>query len=285
MKKRFLLIPTLLAASSIASANVQFSNPNDALGEPADYPQFSNILAASELQISDPEGKKSNKEFFATDNDYTGIVNQNFYVDKATEAFVFKMKNDHLRNELRVQKNFRTDLADEFYKLSAEVQIINPDAAMKNSNSKQNEITFLQVHNKGLDNSGTHNVPHPLLRVVWKENNKGVKGHFWAVTKNNAVICKGSAGAKNKDKEVCQHDVAYTMVDLGTAPSDKMTKFDVTVGNKTLAIDVNGERKLEKDIDYWRHLLSFFKAGVYNQFTNGQSEAHFKSLEYTEIKK
>lgn len=285
MKKRILLIPTLLAFSCAVSASVQFANPNGSLGEPTDYPQFSNILSASELQISDPEGKKSNKEFFAIDNNYKGIVNQNFYVDKETEAFVFKMKNDHLRNELRIQKNFRTDLPDAFYKLTAEVEIISPEESVKDSNSKQNEITFLQVHNKGLDNNGTHNVPHPLLRIVWKENKQGIKGHFWAVTKNNAVICKGSAGAKNKDKEICDPSVAYSMVDLGKAPSNKMTKFDITVGNKTLAINVNDERKVEKNIDYWRHLLSFFKAGVYNQFSNGQSEAHFKTLKYAEITK
>lgn len=285
MNKALFSLPVLLTMSSFALANVQFANPNGALGEPASYPEFANILSHSELQISDPEGKKSNKEFFALDNDYTGIVNDNFYVDKHSKALVFKMKNDHLRNELRVQKNFRTDLPNEFYTLTAEVEIIHPEAAMKHSTSKQNEITFLQVHNKGLDNEGTHNVPHPLLRVVWKENNHGVKGHFWAVTKNNAAICKGSAGEKNKDKDLCRSDVAYSMVDLGKAPSDKMTKFDVTVGNKLLTVYVDGERKLEKNIDYWRHLLSFFKAGVYNQFTHGQSEAHFQTLEYHEFTK
>ncbi|MFA0697970.1 polysaccharide lyase family 7 protein, partial [Vibrio sp. 10N.222.49.C9] len=29
---------------------------------------------------------------------------------------------------------------------------------------------------------------------------------------------------------------------------------------------------------YWEHLLSYFKAGVYNQFENGESEAHFRAL-------
>lgn len=284
MKNKLISTAVLLAISSAASANVQFSNPEGKLGEPADYPQYSNVLSASELQISDPDGKKGNKEYFALDNNYSGIVNNNFYVDKTSEALVFKMKNDHLRNELRVQENFRTDLPNEFYTLSSKVEIVNPEAAMENSKSKQNEITFLQVHNKGLDDLGTHNVPHPLLRVVWKQDNNGVQGHYWAIVKNNAVICKGSMGKKNKDKEMCKSDVAYSQIDLGKAPVGEATEFDITVGNKILAVDVNGERKMEKDIDYWRHLLSYFKAGVYNQFTDGESEAHFYKLEYTEHK-
>lgn len=284
MKHQLIVTSLLLAASSMASANVKFSNPGDELGEPSKYQQYENILSASELQISDPEGKKGNKEYFALDNDYAGIVNSNFYVNKSTEALVFTMKNDHLRNELRVQKNFRTDLPSEFYKLSSKVEIINPEESMKDSDSKQDEITFLQVHNKGLDDLGTHNVPHPLLRVVWKRDKDGVQGHFWAMVKNNAVICKGTFGKKNKDKEMCKSEVAYSQVDLGKAPTGKSTDFDITVGNKILAIDVNGERKMEKDIDYWRHLLTYFKAGVYNQFTNGQSEAHFYKLEYTALK-
>ena len=190
------------------------------------------------------------------------------------------MKNDHLRNEVRVHKNFRTDLPNQFYTLSSTVEIIDPEGSMKNSDSKQNEITFLQVHNKGLDNQGTHNVPHPLLRIVWKRDTGSVKGHFWAMVKNNAVICKGSFGKKNKDKDMCKADIAYKKYDLGKAPLNKKTDFDITVGNKQLVIDVDGKRLVEHDIDYWRHLLSYFKAGVYNQFTNGMSEAHFYKLDY-----
>ncbi|WP_409439186.1 polysaccharide lyase family 7 protein [Psychromonas sp. GE-S-Ul-11] len=280
MQHNQFIIPVLLAFTSFAQANVTFSNPDGRLGEPVNYSQFQSVLKASELQISDPEGKKGNKEYFALDGDFSGIVNPYFYVDKNSEALVFKMKQTHLRNEVRVHNNFRTDLPNKHYTLSAEVEIIDPMGSMKDSDSKQNEITFLQVHNKGLDNQGTHNVPHPLLRVVWKENNNGVKGHFWGIVKNNAVICKGTFGKKNKDKEMCKADVAYKKYDLGKAPIGKATAFDITVGNKKLLIDVDGERLVQHDIDYWRHLLSYFKAGVYNQFTNGMSEAHFYKLQY-----
>ena len=280
MKKKLLFLATCLSLSTMASANVQFSNPNGALGEPVNYPQYQHVLTESELQISDAEGKKGNKEYFALDGNFSGIVSPYFYVDKKTEALVFKMKNDHRRNEVRVHKNFRTDLDNQFYTLSSAVKIINPEEAMKNSDGKQVEITFLQVHNKGLDDLGTHNVPHPLLRVVWKRDLNGVKGHFWAIIKNNAVICKSKFGSKNKDKDFCKAENAYQQIDLGKAPTDKATAFDITVGNKTLAIDVDGKQLVKHDIDYWRHLLSYFKAGVYNQFKNGMSEAHFYKLEY-----
>ncbi|CAH0529467.1 polysaccharide lyase family 7 protein [Vibrio hippocampi] len=281
MKKQLLAVSTLLAISSFASAKVQFSDENGTLGAPVNYSQYQSVLKASELQISDAEGKKGNKEYFALDGDFTGIVNPYFFVDKSSEALVFKMKNDHLRNELRVHKNFRTDLPNKFYKLSSEVQLVDPEASMKNSTGAANEITFLQVHNKGLDNEGTHNVPHPLLRVVWKQDANGVKGHYWAIVKNNAIICKGKFGEKNKDKPFCHKDNAYTQYDLGKAPLDKTTAFDITVGNKMMQIDVNGKTMVNHDIDYWRHLLSYFKAGVYNQFKDGMSEAHFYKLDYT----
>ncbi|MDR9825174.1 polysaccharide lyase family 7 protein [Vibrio sp. FNV 38] len=281
MKKSLLVASTLLAVSSYATAGVTFSDENGTLGEPATYSQFQNILSASKLQISDPEGKRSNKVEVAEDSNFAGVVNEYFYVDKETEALVFKMKNDHLRNEIRVHDNFRTDLADQFYTLSSEVEIVNPEESMKNSKSKQDEITFLQVHNKGLDEAGTHNVPHPLLRVVWKRDAKGVEGHFWAIIKDNAVICKGVMGEKTKDKDICKSNVAYKHFDLGKAPVGETTAFDIVVGNKELAIDVDGERLVAHDIDYWRHLLTFYKAGVYNQFTDGMSEAHFHKLEYT----
>ncbi|CAM4214838.1 polysaccharide lyase family 7 protein [Vibrio agarivorans] len=279
--KNFLPSALLLAVSSSAFANIEFSNHDGTLGEPSTYTQFQDILATSKLQISDPDGKRSNKVEVAENSDFSGIVNDYFYVDKDTEALVFKMKNDHLRNELRVHENFRTDLENEFHTLSAEVVIVDPERSMQESDSKQDEITFLQVHNKGLDQAGTHNVPHPLLRVVWKRDSAGIKGHFWAIVKNNAVICKGLYAEKHGDKAMCQSNEAYKHYDLGKAPSKDITDFDITVGNKLLAIDVNGQRLVEHDIDYWRHLLTFYKAGVYNQFTHGMSEAHFYKLDYT----
>lgn len=283
--KKIIAASSLLAFSISSYAHVTFSDQGGKLGEPDKYPQYKDILSVSELQISDPKGKAHSKEYFAQDNNFQGIVNANFYVDKKTQALVFKMPNDHLRSELRVQKNFRTDLSDHFYNFSTIVEIINPEEFMKNSTFKINEVTFMQVHNKGTDNKGTNYIPHPLMRIVWNKDKQGQKGHFWAMVKNSALICKGKEGEKNKDKTLCQAGKAYTAYDLGKAPSAEKTQFDIKVGNKHLVIKVNGEQKVNQNIDYWQKQLSYFKAGVYNQFSNGESEAHFYKLVFSESSK
>lgn len=277
-KTKILGIASTLLLSSQAFA-ITFDDAGDNRGIPADYAQYRPILSESELQISDPAGKKGNKLYIATNTNFAGIVNEVFYVDKESEDFVFKMTGDHKRNELRVHKNFNTALPHTFYHLSASLEPINPEASMKDSTSKQNEITYLQVHNKGETVDGKNNIPHPLLRVVWREGKGDAQGHYWAVVKDNALICKGKKGKENMNKPECKSENAYKHYDLGKAKAGA-TDFDIIVGNKTLVVNVDGEQKVNHNIDYWEHLLSYFKVGVYNQFTDGESEAHFSKLEY-----
>ncbi|MEZ9846524.1 alginate lyase [Vibrio breoganii] len=277
-KTKILGLATTLLLSSQAFA-ITFDDAGDNRGIPADYAQYRPILSESELQISDPAGKKGNKLYIATNTDFSGVVNEVFYVDKESEAFVFKMTGDHKRNELRVHKNFNTSLPHTFYHLNASIEPVNPEASMKDSTSKQNEITYLQVHNKGVTVDGKDNIPHPLLRVVWREGAGETAGHYWAVIKDNALICKGKKGKENMGKPACKSENAYKQYDLGKAKAGA-TDFNIIVGNSTLIVNVDGEQKVNHNIDYWSHLLSYFKAGVYNQFTNGESEAHFYQLEY-----
>ncbi len=246
---------------------------------PAEYEKFDSILSASKLQISTPNAAPGSKNELATDSDFSGIVNENFYVDKGSEAFVFKMQGYKLRNELRVLENFKSDKPYTFYRLSADLMPVNPQQSIKNSTTKRDEMTFLQVHNKGTFDDGLHGVgyiPHPLLRVVWEGERRGVNNHYWAVIKNNAVNCGKDSG--NREKTECKK--AYKRFDLGPVNPDRPTRFDVIVGDQTLLIKVDGSTKVKHDISYWKHLLSYFKAGVYNQFENGGSEAHFYNLEY-----
>lgn len=273
------LVGTLLCVATVNAA-VVMKDETGKLGVPADYSQFQAILSQSKLQISDPNGKRSNKVEIAQDSNFTGVVSEYFYVDKKSEAFVFKMSGDHLRNELRVHENFRTDLADTTYRLSAKLEPINPVKSMANSDITQNEITYLQVHNKGTSANGAGNVPHPLLRVVWRQGEEPTAGHYWAVVKNNALICKGKAGEENKNNPECKAGNAYKNYDLGAMTPGVATQFDVIVGQEKLIVNVNGETKVDHNIDYWKHLLSYFKAGVYNQFSHGESEAKFYQLEY-----
>ena len=255
------------------------SAPSGEQTEPAKYEKFASILSQSKLQISVPNAKPGSKGEKATDSNFAGIMDENFYVDKASEAFVFKMEGFKLRNELRVKENFKTNEPNTFHRLSAEVHLVNPYDSIKNSKEpKRNEITLLQVHNKGTFDDGKHGVgyiPHPLLRVVWLGERNGIKNHFWAVVKNNALNCKKIKG-KKRDPE-CSN--SYVKYDLGAAKESASTKFDVIVGNQQLIIKLDGETKVDHNLSYWTHMLSYFKAGVYNQFKNGQSEAHFYNLD------
>lgn len=279
-----LAVATLLSGCASTSDSAQTVNPYpQATGEreePAKYQQFAGILAASKLQISTPNAKPGSKNEVATDSNFSGVVNEHFYVDKSSQALVMNMEGYKLRNELRVLENFKTDKANTIYHLSAELMPINPQESVKNSSSKNDEMTFLQVHNKGTFDDGKHGVgyiPHPLLRLVYEADRKGVKDNYWAVIKNNNVNCGKDSG--NRDTSICKN--SYLRLNLGPLNTQAPTKFDISVGDSKLIIKMDGETRVNHDISYWKDMLSYFKAGVYNQFENGKSEVHFYSLDYT----
>jgi len=278
LKLSTLAIAFLAAGSGCTTVQTPLA-PSGEQGVPAQYEKFASILSQSKLQISEPNGKAGSKNELALDSDFTGIVNENFYVDKASQALVFKMEGYKLRNELRVNENFKSDDANTFHHLTAELHLVNPYQSIQASKeAKKNEITLLQVHNKGTFDDGEHGVgyiPHPLLRVVWLGERNGIKNHFWAVVKNNATNCSKKTGTPKAPE--CKN--AYVKYDLGAAKVDAATKFDIIVGNQTLEIKLDGETKVDHSLAYWTHMLSYYKAGVYNQFKNGQSEAHFYQLD------
>ena len=254
---------------------------------PADYEQFQPILAESKLQASDPEGKSGNKAEYAADSNFAGLeLKDVFFVDEDSEALVFKMKGYKNRSEVRILDNFDTSLPDTFYRLSADILPINPQAAVAMSDGKNDAMTFLQVHNSGdgtsaRGTSGEGYIPHPLVRVVYEAERSGKTDHYWAIIKNNAMDCGSKSG--NKEKVECKE--AYIKLDLGQVDLVKPTHFDIIVGDSKLVIDRDGETVVNHDISYWSEKFSYFKAGVYNQFKNGTSEAHFYSLEYSIDKK
>lgn len=246
-------------------------------GIPYNYEKFQPILALSKLQISEANAKPGSKGEMATDGNWDDVVNPHFYVDKGSEALVFNMEGYKLRTELRLLKNFKSDEADQFNRLSATFMPINPRESVKNSEPKRDEMTFLQVHNKGTFDDGKHGVgyiPHPLLRVVYDANRNGLQDHYWAVIKNNAINCGSKSGNKGTPK--CEG--SYLRLDLGPIKTDAPSEFDIIVGDSKLVIRVDGETKVNHDISYWKEMLSYFKVGVYNQFKNGSSEAHFYEL-------
>lgn len=281
--KHKLLSLSLIASSLVFSASSLAAETGEHIA-PASVAKFQHILSESKLQISDPDGKPSNKKEVALDSNFDGIMNEFFYVEKDSQAFVFKMSGNKMRNELRVQENFRTDLPDTFYHLTASLEPINPQESVKDSDFTQNEITYLQVHNKGFDNEGTGYIPHPLLRVVWRKSLDGKDGHFWAMIKNNGLVCKGE-GFDPKNTRACKAENAYKKFDLGAYQENKATDFDIIVGNQNIEIKVDGETKVKHNIGYWKERLSYFKAGVYNQFSHGESQVKFYKLDYLVEKK
>lgn len=248
--------------------------------EPRIYEKFAPILASSQLQISTPNAKENSKNIMAKDGNFKGVINENFYVDKGSEALVFKMEGYKLRNELRGHKNFKTNNPDIYHHLSAELILINPHESVKNSTRKNREITVLQVHNQGTADDGSerglNSIPHPLVRISWIEERNGIKNNYWATIKNNALNCRKTRGVYPAPE--CGN--SYSKIDLGKASSTETTQFDIIVGGEKLIIKMNGDTKVNHSLDYWTHMLSYYKAGLYNQFKNGQSEVHFYQLQH-----
>ncbi|CAH0528731.1 polysaccharide lyase family 7 protein [Vibrio hippocampi] len=237
---------------------------------------FSSVIDQSKLQRWDPtlsDGDKLEvKNSTIADDEY---YDDYFYAYDGSEEMVFTMRGDSNRSELRVENNF--DVTDVGYTMSASFQPIDIDEAIAVS-VDGDEVTFLQVHN----NSGDDYIPHPLLRVTYEETRDDLDGHYWAVIKTNALDC--SSDSDDYGSADCND--SYERISLGEANLDAMTDIDISVGNSRLVITVEGEEKVDYDISYWGDLLSYFKAGVYNQYdVNGAdywSEARFSKLTVSE---
>jgi len=267
------LIGAILVSGSLSAANGH--------DEPVKYTQYQSILSASKLQLSDPNGKSGNKSELGKKGNFSGVVNKHFYVNPNSQDLVFSMTGHKNRSEVRVLDNFDTSLPNTFYHLTADILPINPQDSVKNSESKNDAMTYLQVHNSGNGSSkrggtGEGYIPHPLLRVVYEANRDGKTDHYWAIIKNNNIDCGSKSG--NKGTPICKD--SYIKLDLGPVNTNKSTHFDIAVGNSQLLITVDGQTKVNHDISYWKNLHSYFKAGIYNQFKNGTSEVHFSSLDY-----
>lgn len=247
-------------------------------GVPNDYQQFQPAIAECKLQISDPNGKPGNITNAAKQGHFDGFMNEHFYVDKTDNALVFSMYGVKKRSELRFMNNFKTSEPDTFYHLSASVKPIEPDKSVAQSDFKLDEITYMQVHNSTVLSDGKSQFPHPLLRVVWHKERGGIVNHYWATVKSNTLICKGvDSDPSNPD---CNSKKSYSFYDLGAWTAGETTDFEVIVGNNRLVVKRDGETKFEKDISYWKDQSSYFKAGVYNQFSRGTSVAKFYKLNY-----
>ncbi|MFV0575228.1 MAG: polysaccharide lyase family 7 protein [Vibrio sp.] len=278
MKKTIIRIMSCCALLSV----MPFSYANQTLQEnriePNTAEQFKSILSEAKLQISDPKGKIGNITNAAKAGKYAGVMNEHFYVDSTDKTLVFSMSGLRMRSELRFMDNFKTGLDDTFYHLSATLKPVKPDLSISKSDYKLNEITYMQVHNSTVLSDGKSQFPHPLLRIVWKKERWGIHNHYWATVKSNTLICKGvDATPDNPD---CNSKESYSFYDLGPWKADKKVHFEIIVGGQRLIVKRDGETKVNKNISYWDDQTSYFKAGVYNQFSNGTSKTKFYDLKY-----
>ena len=265
---------------STKTTSVSSGNNASHTGVPYDYPQYINVLKMANLQQSEPsDGTKSDvvkaDQYQQFDNDY-------FYIDQDSGWLTFAMNGDSNRSELRFVDNFKSNTSNT-YSLSAEVLPINPNESVTASNNGE-EMTLLQVHNKGQNGNTDDSVlSHPLLRVIWDgenrsddSNGESYSNAYWAIVKTNALECKNQDNPNYEANCPDSYDFYYlTDYDL-----NHPTKFDIEVGNNQLNINVDDLNKVNIDISYWSDLYSYFKAGVYNQYENGNSIVQFKSLIY-----
>jgi len=279
------------SSDSTKNSSTDDSTSNSTI--PYDYAKYQDALDNANLQqtdLSDCEGDDIDASCTKSDvvdaGDYEDYSSEYFYVDKSSGWLTFEMEGKSNRTELRFTENFLTDSTETTYTLSAEILPISPTESVANSTDGE-EMTLLQIHNKGENNTSDNTVlSHPLLRVVWDGESRtddGTDGgsysnSYWAIIKTNALECSDPDG-ENYDAD-CPD--SYDNLYLGAYDADNPTEFEVKVGNSQLVINVDGTEMVDYDISYWAALYSYFKAGVYNQYTSGNSVVRFKTLTYSD---
>jgi len=255
-------------------------------GVPYDYARYQDALDNANLQVSDnPDSAGSSKSDVVDAGEYDSYESEHFYIDTTSGNLTFEMSNDKNRAELRFSENFLSNEVDKQYILSAELLPINPQASVANSSDGQ-EITLLQVHNKGTSAKTDDSVlSHPLLRVVWDGENRtddvtgaSYNDAYWAIIKTNAYECSNEDGDNYNNNCPDSYDYRY----LGGFSEGEFTRFDIIIAESELIINVNDTEKVAHDIYYWSELYSYFKAGVYNQYEDGNSVVEFKSITFSD---
>ena len=127
------------------------------------------------------------------------------------------------------------------HSMSAEVKVssrLDPD-----------KVTVLQIHGIGEDGGKAP----PLVRIALQ------KGDLFAVMKT--------------DKAGKRTDAFLLKKGIGT----DWFKVEIGIANGQLEVAVDNERKLSRDLAYWK-FPNYFKAGCYPQATKGTVEVVFRKL-------
>lgn len=147
----------------------------------------------------------------------------------------------YVRSELRHLPNWRTG---ESHALSAEVRAT--------SSLKPDKLTILQIHGM---TEGKGDAP-PLLRIALQD------GDLFAIIKTT-----GQSGKSSPVEKIL----------LRESLGESFVKIDVRVAGGQMAVSVDGEEKVRRDLGFWK-FLNYFKAGCYPQATEGLADVTFRRL-------
>jgi hypothetical protein len=184
-------------------------------------------------------GPKEFKDLKSYSSDYFHLDEKKEMVFDLDAAEKGTTPNTHyVRSELRHMLDWKID---ETHGLSGEMRVeshLNPD-----------KVTVLQIH--GITDAGD-NAP-PFLRIAIN------KGDLYAVVKTE------NSGDKTQS------------VLLKKGLKTDYVKVAISIKAGTLAISVNDQEKLHRDVAYWK-FSNYFKAGCYPQATEGKVKVVFRKL-------
>jgi len=217
-----------------------------AFDSPYSNNDFKDILNKSKLQAP---LSKFDPRWSVHYGKFENFSNRYFYLSDS-KYMVFEMCGKKRRSELRVKNIWKVSTKTPKI-LYAEVKIFPLNT--------EREFTFLQIHaDSTLKNSPVIN--KPLLRITWIKELHNIRDHIWAIIRNSSDV----------------REQKYLKVDLGKR-EDGFTKFKIAVHNSRLYIFVNGFKKIDMDIKYWKNFYNYFKAGVYLQ-SKGCAKVLFKKI-------
>lgn len=159
-------------------------------------------------------------------------------------SMMFSVTGASNRCEIRVEDEFRTN-DTQTNRIEARVRLFFPDT------SQMEQFTFMQVHSSAP-------VSGPLLRLYWHRDRDNKPDSLWAAIRLSPVT--------NESRTIYLGD-----------RSNGFMPVEIGFLENVMAVKIDGDVKISRNIGAWSSRDMYFKAGVYNQ-TDGTSKAAFSWL-------
>lgn len=245
--RALLVLATLTTAGRGAPCNAADARA------PYDVERFRPVLDDSKLQAP------TSSPALIEHGDFAGKSNDYFFLDATGTRLTFTVTGDSKRSELRQLSGDWDTATPTPQRLVARVKVFVPETP------SLEQFTFMQIHDK---KNGDDGLNKPLIRLTWRKSRSKVRDHLWA----------GLRIPQHTGQPISLENLASEWVDLGPRP-DGFFDAEIRVQNGQMSVVLDGETKLEKDVNYWNGLENYFKAGVYNQ-DPGTSKVEFEVLRY-----